>query len=142
MTSEVESDNLQVIGVWSLELIGKGSWSQIHALVKRSRCDTLDYLDMLELSDPDTHEKLVEFLFTFAEKGPPRNRTKFKQVRKNLFEMKVGRARLFSFFHPTERRWIIITHGWDKRSSRKQTNQIDRSIRVRDDYIAWLTQQK
>jgi len=61
-----------------------------------------------------------------------RNSTQFKQVRKNLFELKVQNYRLYLFFDDER---IILVDGGKKGAEKSQTRDIDNAQRAKDEYF-------
>ena len=123
----------------SLSLYSKGFCNEIYFLQRNKRCETQEFIDQLQLDDIRTYNNLLALLDRIAEFGTPRNPTQFKKLKlhgdDNLFEIKMRYVRLFCFYHPFFDQFIIITHGWKKGKQKEQNQQIEKTKRLRDQYL-------
>lgn len=103
----------------------------ICALQAGADCPAEEYIRSLNESDK---KKVLALLKRTAFHGPPHNREKFLKVEDDLFEFKVFQHRILCFFRPG--RVIVLTHGFRKKRDRIPSGEIQRAVRLRDDYLS------
>lgn len=111
-------------GVWSIDLIADGG----HEFVR-------EFLDELEVKRPAEYRKMLNLLITTAQHGPPHNEEKFKTfpgVPGQLAEFKAHQVRIPCFFDGEKR--IVVTHGFIKKKTRTEPEEIQRALFLRDAY--------
>jgi hypothetical protein len=121
---------------WSIELIREGKHVAVCALIRGTRSDAKEFLDACEKEGGVAYRSLFARITTLANEGIRNNTSQYKEVRKNLYELKGVGVRLFGFFDETNRRFFLLTHGWKKGPPKEQTQQIERAEKLRNEYLA------
>ena len=98
-----------------------GKRYEIHALVKNEKCLVQEFIDDCQVSD---RKKIIALLNRAADNGPPKNKEKFRAVKKTLWEFKSYQVRILCVFDND--RIIILSHGFIKKSKKRRK---EKSIR-------------
>ena len=84
-----------------------------------------EFLDGLSESDQDKVGALLRYA---AENGPPRNKEKFKQLEKDLFEFKSYQVRIFCTFRG--KAMLVLTHGVIKKQDKHNKKDMRRAHEI------------
>lgn len=117
------------MGVFT-RLVSQGAVYSIHAIVEGKRCPFETFFMKLEGPDKGKLRALFNFI---AEKGPPRNETKFKHEDDDIYAIKLGQIRVYCFFDAG--RMIVVTHGTIKKKQKANPEDLKRAKRLRDEYL-------
>ena len=79
------------------------------------------------LSESD-QGKVGALLSYAAENGPPKNKEKFKQLEKDLFEFKSYQVRIFCTFRG--KAMLVLTHGVIKKQDKHNKNDMRRAHEI------------
>ena len=112
-------------------IIYSGNRFDIYAITVQDECPALEFIDNLEDRD---QAKIIQLLNVTADNGTPSNPEKFKKLEKDIWEFKSYQVRLPCFFE--KEKIIVITHGFKKRKNKIPRKQIERAIKLRNDYIS------
>ena len=109
--------------VWSLYLLREADREFAREFVER------------ELTDVQ-RTQIRNLLTRAADHGLPPRREVYRVLRghSNLVEFKRGEVRLLCFFDGPRR--IVLVHGFKKKSDRTPPQEIERALRLRDEYLA------
>lgn len=115
-------------GEWTLELIVKGKRYDIYWLNMSQPCDYQPFYS--KLGDRD-RKKVHTLINLTANKGPGRNREKWRLLEKGLFEMKADKVRALFAYHDEVRKAIIITHMYIKKQNKCPVRELERARKRR-----------
>lgn len=85
-----------------------------------------------ELSD-ESKGRLRALLESIANKGAPRNVTKFRHEEDGIFAIKQDQIRVYCFFDSG--RLIVVTHGVLKKRQKANPEDLKRAKRLREEYL-------
>lgn len=88
------------------------------------------YYDSL---DAGTRAKFAAPMSYVANQPFYRNDTKFRSEGQDIWAFKVFKHRLMAFWVG---RFLVITHGFTKKSDRVPPGELDRAVRLRDEYFS------
>ncbi len=103
-------------------LIYQGSCLTLYEVVVDDQHLLQEFID--ELSESD-QQKIAALLSYSADNGPPRNREKFKQLEKDLFEFKSYQIRIFCAFRGKS--MLVLTHGIKKKKDKHDKKDMQRA---------------
>jgi phage-related protein len=114
--------------------MGQPKWIVEFYRKANGRCPTEEFLDSLE-----NEEKVFirRAIWRLAEYGYELKRPHAAPLRDHILELRKrthkGNIRLLYFFFDGEK--FIITHGFKKKSNKVPSNEIDKAIEYRKDYL-------
>jgi len=113
------------------EILYRGKFHTVElAITGNGRCPGKKFLDSLSKVD---REKILRIIKRLADEGRVTNREKFKKIEgEEFFEFKDSQIRMPCYFLADGR--VIITHGFLKQRDSIKPEEIDRMIRIRDEY--------
>ncbi|MCF7811960.1 type II toxin-antitoxin system RelE/ParE family toxin [bacterium] len=123
--------------MWSLKRLFKGAWGEIDALVKTGKCEVTEFIDELESQDDSAHQKILAVLTKMSVYGPVNNINQFRRARDNLYEIKSKHIRFFCCYDKRKGRLIILISAMRKSGHKEQTRNINRAVRVRNEYFEY-----
>jgi len=109
----------------------KGKFHTVElAITANGRCPAKKFLNGLSKDD---REKILRVIKRLADEGKVTNREQFKKIEgEDFFELKNFQIRMPCYFQAAGR--LIITHGFMKKEAWIRPEEIDRMIRIRDEY--------
>jgi hypothetical protein len=113
----------------ALENIVSGHVKRIVAIRNNDRCETDDYLETL---DEKIYMKIFAIMTNLADLGEIKNKTKFQPLRNGIWEFKAKKARVFCFNY---QKYVICTHGADKPKPKRLEVEIDKAMRIRQQFL-------
>lgn len=89
-------------------------------------------LEFVEALHDDESVKLHRLFMRLSETGRIDDDRKFKKLKgeSNLWEFKCGQIRMLCFY---DGRFVVITHGFTKKSDSTPKSEIERAMRVRSE---------
>lgn len=112
-------------------IIYLGSRFDIYAITVQGECPVKKFIDNLEHKD---QVKIIQLLKVTADNGTRSNPEKFKKLEKDIWEFKSHQVRLPCFFEKDK--IIVITHGFKKTTNKIPKTQMERAIKLRNDYLS------
>ena len=112
-----------------LEVFIEGVQKRIAVIVKKKRSPCRDYIE--SLGDKERN-RLMALMNRLADRGFLKNKELFRNLKKNIYEFKVGSARVFCFFYQD---LVICTHGVKKPKKRRLQNEIKKVQKMRERLI-------
>lgn len=123
------------------KLIRAGSRLTIRALAtpgppgKKDPCETLSFCKFIQKTDPPELSKLTRLWTDMADKGVPKNDTKFKSLSGTggLYEIKTTRIRILCFWDQGS--LIVCTHAFVKTTAKTPKAEIEKASKLRSSYF-------
>lgn len=114
-----------------IELLVTGQAFSLYVLTEKNICPVMDFVENLALRDK---KQLIALFHRVANNGPPHNEEKFKKLRDDIFELKTYRGvRILAFFGSSNS--LVLTHGFYKPKQRRLERQIDKAVKVRQEFF-------
>ena len=124
--------------MYKRRLLRRGTQYSIFALDHYGRCPAEDFLKECKKDNIGAYKVFFRLFQRTADVGLIKNDTQFKHVRNNLYEFKVDNLRIFCFIQGGN--ILILTNASKKAGkSKKQTADIERAEKLRDEYIRTLS---
>lgn len=111
----------------NITLLDSGPAYSLYALVIKGKCQIKDFLKNLDGKDLT---QIFALLNRILEHGPPNNKRKFRNLDKNIYELKTqGGIRILCFMggHKLENS-LILTHGVRKTAKGKFQREIVKAM--------------
>lgn len=115
-----------------LQRIRAGKWTVLAVCTDRGDCPLLDFLTGLSGDLARDGRRLLALFERVAAEGPPRNVEVSHQLAEGIWEFVQGRLRALWFYD--ERRLVIVTHGFVKRTRKTPSTEIERVVVQRTAY--------
>lgn len=113
---------------------------RIYVLGDGGSFPVVDFLDSLEASNPDSHQRLIAMLDRYAQNGPPINDfRKCRCIHKGgkIFEFKrPDKSRITWFYDDNTRGMIVCTNGFPKPNPKRLQQDINTAIAWKKRYEA------
>ncbi len=118
------------------QLFRRGRKLDIYCLHEGDRCPLLKFLSDLAKGDELDYKKALALIERTADRGPARNTEKYRKLHGviKLWELKPRPVRIMLFYDETNN--MVLTHGFLKKRDKTPRNQIDRALRMREEYSA------
>ena len=120
------------------ELLKGGKKVDIYCLHQGDRYPLLEFLSNLAKRNEPAYKKALALIEKTADHGPPHNTEKYRKLHGviELWELKAYQVRIMLFYDETNN--MVLTHGFLKKRDKTPKNQIDRGLRIREEYFAEL----
>jgi len=116
-----------------LFLVSRGNYEIYAACTPRGDCLLLDFLNELQGDRQKQASKMLLLLARMAQTGPPRRVEICHQIQGPIWQLTVGKLRVF-WFYGTARKLIICTHGYTKGTSKTPKQHIIKALGVYELY--------
>jgi hypothetical protein len=120
---------------YTLRPVRSGLQFDVYALEHDGRCDVIDFLIECEKNNAKVFSVFHRHFLRAANEGLIKfNETQVSRVRSNLYEFKVDMLRIYFFMRIGK--IIILTNAGKKAGKTdKQTRDIERAEKIRDNYL-------
>ncbi len=113
--------------------MGKPKWKiEFYKKSSNNRCLVSEFLDELSKGSKQDLVFVRKAMDRLAEYGYELDRPHVAPLRDGIYELRPKHYRFFYFFFDGDK--IVITHGYPKKSSAVDQNQIEKAIEYRKDY--------
>jgi phage-related protein len=116
-----------------LRRIRSSAWTLLAVCTDRGDCPLLEFLNRISGDLSRDGRRLLALFERVAAQGPPRNAEVSHQLAEGIWEFVQGRLRAVWFYD--ERRLVIVTHGFVKRTRRTPAAEIERAAGLRKAYL-------
>lgn len=126
-----------------LLLIREGTWSFYTPCNQHGQCELLVFLENLNAQSQAAIERLMSFIDMASRESQGPNCfddgiSHYVDQNNKIFEFVAGRLRLLWFYSPTERKIIICSHAFLKKTNKTPKSDIRKAIKLKKDYEdAW-----
>ena len=98
--------------------LASGPKCDLYALVVNDICLAKEFIASLKEEDK---KKAVALLNHVVQKGPPRNKEKFRCLESHIWELKPGGSRILCFFSKQgPKMGLVLTHGFPKENKKRK----------------------
>jgi len=120
------------------QLLKRGRKLDIYCLYEGDRCLLLEFLLDLAKRNKRAYARVLALIEKTADYGPPHNTEKYRKLHGGieLWELKPRPVRIMLFYDEANN--MILTHGFLKKRDKTPKNQIERGLRMREEYFAEL----
>lgn len=115
-----------------LRAVRQGEWRVLAICTGRGDCPLLGFLGGIEGSLRRDQLGMLKLLERVAQVGPPRNAETSKKLSADIFELRFGQLRVLWFY--AERRIVVCSHGFVKRSQKTPAGELARVERACREY--------
>jgi len=116
-------------------LLKPGMAVHVYCLYEGNRSDLIEFIESL---DDSSRAKIYGLIERTADYGPHPSREKYRKLHGGieLWELKAGQVRIMLFYDETGN--MVLTHGFLKKGDKTPKNQIDRGLRMKQEYFVQL----
>ena len=125
----------------NLLLIEKGTWEFYAVCDDRGRCEILRFFAELDKRHAAAHDNLLALIRRVSHdpQGPaclPDSKSHYIDKREKIYEFIAGKIRLVWFYSPFERRVIVCSHAFIKKSGKTPPTVKNNAISIKKKYEA------
>jgi len=117
-----------------INLSANGNKADIYLYVdERDSEPVKSYIDSLQESEM---KKIIRLFQLMLEQGEIKNKEKYKQLEKKIFEFKSEPHRVLCFILPgRKKKSFVLTNAFKKEKGKTPKEEIERSKRIRDEIL-------